>query len=190
MNKRDGNLSHAMVLYKFVPYSKELHYNPSILLFHANENYALGMIGLTEDVYKNALGMLRLTADTYGPMFPAITLIHQSFELYLKSLLCLKNEKIKDYPRHIRHDVNELFEKSLKHYPSLDILSNNKDAKNLFIQFNHDNFSSLRYGEGSLIIGDSNSDKTSLMKLREIVSFIKMKFEDLIRSELALVSIK
>ena len=93
------------------------------LIHNARETYNLGMIGLSQ--------------GATGPTFPAITLLHQSIEIYFKTLLYLNNI---DILNHKHHDLRKLYEATLEHYPSVVDLTKNEEFLGLLDQFNHDNF--------------------------------------------------
>lgn len=162
------NNKNDVCLYKFVPYDPALERGSLaiVLRFHAYENYTLGMLGLTDDVY--------------APTFPAITLIHQSFELYLKAILSLNNEIYRK-----KHDVMELYDKCCKLFPELKGLFDNEDIKALFIQFSQVNFVKLRYGEGKLVIANSKSGDRSIGILRATITQVQKELERIFQLKLA-----
>jgi hypothetical protein len=135
-----------------------------ILVYHAQESFSLGLMGLS-------LGVT-------GPTFPAITLIQQSLELYFKSLLYLVEKE----PPH-KHGLKELYDKALSHYPSLKDLNDNEEFPRLLEQFSHKTFVALRYAEGSLIFNKRHSGKPPIDALIESLIHAHGIFENLIEDK-------
>lgn len=101
-------------------------------------------------------------------------LIQQTFELYVKALLGLKNIPIFKKKYRI-HNLICLMEEAKIYYPELEEILRNQSAYHLLEELGNE-FDTIRYCEGCLCFSD-------ISRLIKIIEFIKNKLENLINKE-------
>lgn len=135
---------------------------------NAKENYKLAAIGLEQNViYFNG-------EKRYLGISPAsLSLLQQTYELYLKALLGFSGVSICDRG-YKHHDLIKLLEEAKDFYPELQEVIDNKKAYFLLEELGL-NFDVIRYCEGTLAFFDVHV-------LIKIIYFIQEKLEFLTKN--------
>lgn len=116
--------------------------------------------------------------------YTGLALLQQGIEAYLKALLYLKNDFSS---QHKHHNLSKLFHDCSQHY-KLEKLSQNNNFKELLFQIGGNNFSKIRYGEGSLIYKKQRKGESPTKVMIELIQLTQNIFEEKFEYELSKIT--